>query len=127
MCGIAGLINADPGRAPALQRMLAALAHRGPDGEGMYHDAFATLGHRRLSIIDLTGGQQPLYNADRSLVLVCNGEIYNYRELRRALEQDGHRFLTNSDCEVILGLYERYGDDQRCRANSTQRKTTGTH
>jgi asparagine synthase (glutamine-hydrolysing) len=111
MCGIAGLINNDPGRELALQRMLDALAHRGPDGAGVHHDALATLGHRRLSIIDLNGGKQPLYNADRSLVLVCNGEIYNFRELRSRLEQDGYRFLTNSDCEVILGLYERYGDD----------------
>ena len=110
MCGIAGIINADLQRDQALQRMLGALEHRGPDGEGIYHDHCATLGHRRLSIIDLAGGQQPLYNADRSLVLVCNGEIYNYRELRRRLEQDGHRFLTHSDCEVILALYERLGD-----------------
>jgi asparagine synthase (glutamine-hydrolysing) len=111
MCGIAGLINKDLGREQALQRMLEALAHRGPDGAGVYHDALATLGHRRLSIIDLNGGQQPLYNADRSLVLICNGEIYNYRELRRNLEQDGYQFLTHSDCEVILGLYERHGDE----------------
>jgi asparagine synthase (glutamine-hydrolysing) len=110
MCGIAGIINADPGRDEALKRMLGALEHRGPDGEGIYHDRCVTLGHRRLSIIDLAGGQQPLYNADRSLVLVCNGEIYNYRALRRRLEQDGHRFITNSDCEVILALYERLGD-----------------
>jgi asparagine synthase (glutamine-hydrolysing) len=110
MCGIAGIINADLQRDQALKRMLVALEHRGPDGEGIYHDSCATLGHRRLSIIDLAGGQQPLYNADRSLVLVCNGEIYNYRELRRRLEQEGHRFLTHSDCEVILGLYERLGD-----------------
>lgn len=110
MCGIAGIINADLQRDQALKRMLVALEHRGPDGEGIYSDRCATLGHRRLSIIDLAGGQQPLYNADRSLVLVCNGEIYNYRELRRRLEEDGHRFLTHSDCEVILALYERFGD-----------------
>ncbi len=110
MCGIAGIINSDPQREQALRRMLSALEHRGPDGEGVYHDWHATLGHRRLSIIDLAGGQQPLYNADRSLVLVCNGEIYNYRELRARLEQDGHRFLTHSDCEVILALYERHGE-----------------
>ena len=111
MCGIAGLINNDPGREQALQRMLDALAHRGPDGEGSYNDTFATLGHRRLSIIDLNGGRQPLFNTDRSLVLVANGEIYNYRELRRTLEEDGYRFLTNSDCEVIIALYERHGDN----------------
>ena len=116
MCGIAGIVSTDPAHAIAMRRMLDALAHRGPDGEGIYHDGsvthhpVATLGHRRLSIIDLAGGQQPLQNADRSIVLVCNGEIYNYRELRRELERDGHAFLTHSDCEVIIGLYERYGD-----------------
>ncbi|HEY0939942.1 MAG TPA: asparagine synthase (glutamine-hydrolyzing) [Steroidobacter sp.] len=110
MCGIAGIINSDPQREQALRRMLGALKHRGPDDEGIYSDRHAALGHRRLSIIDLAGGQQPLYSADRSLVLVCNGEIYNYRELRRRLAQDGHRFLTNSDCEVILGLYQRHGE-----------------
>ena len=93
-----------------MRRMLAALVHRGPDGAGMYDGAFAALGHRRLSIIDLDGGRQPLRNADGSLWLVCNGEIYNYRGLRSELERDGHRFLTHSDCEVILALYERHGD-----------------
>lgn len=92
-----------------MQRMLQALGHRGPDGEGAYHDELVSLGHRRLSIIDLEGGRQPLHNADRSIWLVCNGEIYNYRALRRELELDGHQFLTHSDCEVIIGLYERYG------------------
>jgi asparagine synthase (glutamine-hydrolysing) len=110
MCGIAGILSTDPARDVTMRRMLDALAHRGPDGEGIYHDELVTLGHRRLSIIDLAGGQQPLRNADRSILLVCNGEIYNYRELRRELERDGHRFLTHSDCEVIIGLYERYGD-----------------
>jgi asparagine synthase (glutamine-hydrolysing) len=110
MCGIAGILSTDPARDVTMRRMLDALAHRGPDGEGIYHDELVTLGHRRLSIIDLAGGQQPLRNADRSILLVCNGEIYNYRELRRELERDGHRFLTRSDCEVIIGLYERYGD-----------------
>ncbi|HKQ12349.1 MAG TPA: asparagine synthase (glutamine-hydrolyzing) [Steroidobacteraceae bacterium] len=110
MCGIAGIVSPERHRDIAMRRMLRALAHRGPDGEGIYHDDHVTLGHRRLSIIDLAGGQQPLQNADRSIVLVCNGEIYNYRELRRELERNGHVFLTHSDCEVIIGLYERYGD-----------------
>jgi asparagine synthase (glutamine-hydrolysing) len=110
MCGIAGIVNSDPARDSAMRRMLDALAHRGPDGEGIYHDELVTLGHRRLSIIDLAGGQQPLHNADRSILLVCNGEIYNYRELRRELERDGYAFLTHSDCEVIIALYERHGD-----------------
>ena len=90
--------------------MLHALRHRGPDGEGVFHDQLVSLGHRRLSIIDLEGGKQPLCNAERTVWLVCNGEIYNYRELRRQLEAEGHRFLTHSDCEVIIGLYERYGE-----------------
>lgn len=110
MCGIAGIVNTDPARDIAMRRMLDALQHRGPDGEGIYHDELVTLGHRRLSIIDLAGGQQPLCNADRSVLLVCNGEIYNYRELRRQLELDGYRFLTHSDCEVIIALYERHAD-----------------
>src|SRR5262245_7018601 len=90
--------------------MLDAIAHRGPDDEAVRQDANAALGFRRLAIIDLKGGRQPLTNADGSLWLICNGEIYNHRELRTQLEADGHRFLTHSDCEVILALYERHGD-----------------
>src|SRR5262249_31088311 len=73
-------------------------------------DDHVALGHRRLSIIDLEGGRQPLRNVEGTIWLVCNGEIYNYQQLRKQLEADGHRFVTNSDCEVIIGLYERYGD-----------------
>ncbi len=93
-----------------MARMLHALEHRGPDGEGVYHDDLVSLGHRRLAIIDLEGGKQPLCNQERTVWLVCNGEIYNYRELRQRLEAGGHRFQTHSDCEVIIGLYERYGE-----------------
>lgn len=111
MCGIAAIISADRnGRDEAMRRMLPALRHRGPDGEGTFHDEHASLGHRRLSIIDLEGGKQPLRNAASNIWLVCNGEIYNHRELRRELERDGHQFLTNSDCEVIIALYEHHGD-----------------
>jgi asparagine synthase (glutamine-hydrolysing) len=110
MCGIAGIFSVDPSRPSAMTRMLRALEHRGPDGEGTYHDDRMSLGHRRLSIIDLEGGRQPLCNQEKTIWLVCNGEIYNYRALRRRLEADGHRFLTHSDCEVIIGLYERYGE-----------------
>jgi asparagine synthase (glutamine-hydrolysing) len=110
MCGIAGILSPDPSRPVAMERMLKALEHRGPDGEGAFHDPLVSLGHRRLSIIDLEGGKQPLCNVERTIWLVCNGEIYNYRELRRGLESDGHRFLTHSDCEVIIGLYERHGE-----------------
>lgn len=90
--------------------MLDALAHRGPDDEALEHDDHAALGFRRLSIIDLAGGRQPLKTVDGAIWLVCNGEIYNHGELRTRLEADGYRFLTHSDCEVILALYERYGD-----------------
>jgi len=111
MCGIAGIVGHHWDRGAGIERMLRALAHRGPDGEGRKSDAQATFGHRRLSIIDLEGGRQPLTNADQSIWLVCNGEIYNYQELRANLEKRGHQFLTHSDCEVIIGLYEQYGDD----------------
>jgi asparagine synthase (glutamine-hydrolysing) len=111
MCGIAGIIGNTWALAEGMQRMMHSLRHRGPDGEGIEQDAHAIFGHRRLSIIDLEGGRQPLTNADRSIWVVCNGEIYNYRELRADLEARGHRFLTHSDCEVIIGLYEAYGDD----------------
>jgi asparagine synthase (glutamine-hydrolysing) len=110
MCGIAGIVGSTQDRDERLSRMMVALSHRGPDGEGIERDPHAIFGHRRLSIIDLEGGRQPLMNADGSLWLVCNGEIYNYRELRGDLEARGYRFQTNSDCEVIIGLYEQYGD-----------------
>ena len=110
MCGIAGIVGRLDPDGKDIAAMLAALAHRGPDGEGIYRDECAVLGHRRLSIIDLEGGRQPLRNAEGTIWLVCNGEIYNYVQLRRDLEAAGHRFVTQSDCEVIIGLYEAYGD-----------------
>ncbi len=110
MCGIAGIVGGGGSAGDDMARMLFALRHRGPDGEGTQRGPQAIFGHRRLSIIDLAGGRQPLTNADGSLWLVCNGEIYNYQELRADLELGGYRFLTNSDCEVILGLYERHGE-----------------
>ncbi|HVY80602.1 MAG TPA: asparagine synthase (glutamine-hydrolyzing) [Steroidobacteraceae bacterium] len=110
MCGIAGIIAPGPDKLASMHRMLDTLSHRGPDDQGIEGDADTVLGHRRLSIIDLAGGRQPLTNADRTVWLVCNGEIYNHEELRAPLERDGYRFLTHSDCEVIIALYERYGD-----------------
>ncbi|XAT72672.1 asparagine synthase (glutamine-hydrolyzing) [Rhodopseudomonas sp. P1] len=92
--------------ADLLDRMLGAMVHRGPDGQGTYLGDRAAIGMRRLSIIDLTGGWQPLYNEDKSLALVANGEIYNFVELTQELIARGHRFSTHSDCEVILHLYE---------------------
>src|SRR5690348_11952952 len=110
MCGIAGILAPGAEKVACVHRMLDALAHRGPDDEGLKHDSAAALGFRRLSIIDLRGGHQPLVSADGSVWLVCNGEIYNHGELRTRLEADGYNFQTHSDCEVILALYERYGD-----------------
>jgi asparagine synthase (glutamine-hydrolysing) len=111
MCGIAGIVGRLAPNGEDIGTMLRSLAHRGPDGDGLYRDDGVVLGHRRLSIIDLAGGRQPLRNAAGTIWLVCNGEIYNYVELRRQLESTGYRFVTHSDCEVIIGLYEAYGDD----------------
>ena len=112
MCGIAGLVGRRADASEALARALAALRHRGPDDHGAYLGDGAALGQRRLSIIDLAGGHQPIANEDRTRWIVCNGEIYNYRELREDLVRKGHRFATGSDTEVILHLYEEYGE--RC-------------
>lgn len=112
MCGIVGIVRG-PG-APTfsiddVRRMADAIVHRGPDDAGFHEDAHAILGMRRLSIIDIAGGHQPIANEDESLHVVCNGEIYNFTELRPALERAGHRFRTHSDVEVLLHLYEQYG------------------
>ncbi len=113
MCGIAGVLHFDGTQAdPALlRRMIAQLRHRGPDESGIHVDGGAGLGHARLSIIDLSGGHQPMSNEDRSLWVTFNGEIFNYIELREVLRAKGHRFATQSDTEVILHAYEEYGDD----------------
>jgi len=110
MCGIAGLIGRPNSGPQDVRRMLGALRHRGPDGEALEQIGTATFGHRRLSIIDLEGGRQPLVSLDGTIMLVCNGEIYNYRDIRAQLEADGQQFRTHSDCEVLIGLYARYGD-----------------
>ena len=114
MCGIAGIFHADRSQAASpdlLRRMTSILFHRGPDGEGLHVDGPAGLGHRRLSIIDVGGGKQPIFNADRSQAIVFNGEIYNYVPLREQLLQRGYRFETRSDTEVILQAYNEYGED----------------
>jgi asparagine synthase (glutamine-hydrolysing) len=112
MCGIHGIYQLDGGQAPVevLARMAAVTVHRGPDDEGVHADGRCAIGMRRLSIIDVTGGHQPITNHDNSLVVVCNGEIYNFRELRRELECYGHRFKTNSDSEVVLHGYAQWGE-----------------
>ena len=115
MCGICGFSGIEqPG---LIESMAETLRHRGPDNSGFAHDGDVALGHRRLSIIDVAGGQQPLTNEDESLTLICNGEIYNYQELREGLIQRGHRFKTRSDSEVILHLYEEEGSDCLTRMN----------
>jgi asparagine synthase (glutamine-hydrolysing) len=112
MCGICGILNSDPDRPverAILIGMNEAMRHRGPDAQGLYLNGPLGLGHRRLSIIDLETGQQPMTNEDESLWLVFNGEIYNFPELRRQLVKRGHAFRTRSDSEVILHAYEEYG------------------
>jgi asparagine synthase (glutamine-hydrolysing) len=114
VCGIAGFVGL---RAQAenarelLERMIGTLSHRGPDGFGYRLEAPAGLAHSRLAIIDLAGGDQPIRNEDGTVWVVFNGEIFNYLELRESLEARGHRFYTHSDTEVIVHLYEHYGED----------------
>lgn len=113
MCGIAGIVALGRGalaRKEDVQAACRAMIHRGPDDEGIVAFDQAVLGMRRLSIIDVSGGHQPIANEDESLHVVCNGEIYNFRELRKDLIARGHSFRTGSDCEVALHLYEEYGD-----------------
>ena len=110
MCGIAGFIAADRAAdAGVLNQMLARIAHRGPDGQGTFIEGAAALGHCRLAIIDLDGGAQPLYSEDDRLVLVFNGEIYNYRSLTAELTALGHTFATHTDSEVVLHGWEQWG------------------
>lgn len=113
MCGICGIVSSSPDRPvdqSALADMCQLLYHRGPDDEGIYIDNYAGLGIRRLSIIDLVTGHQPMCNEDGTIWLVFNGEIYNYRELRIQLEKKGHVFKSRSDSEVIVHAYEEFGD-----------------
>ena len=120
MCGICGVINLDlqePLDPVPLLNMTGALRHRGPDDEGFYVDGPVGLGHRRLAIIDLATGKQPIANEDRTIWIVCNGEIYNYQELRQDLINAGHVFSTRSDTEVILHAYEMYGPECVNRLN----------
>lgn len=109
MCGIAGLVGEYPDRTASIRRMIDALSHRGPDDHGIYEGAGATLGHRRLSIIDLGGGHQPIVDRSQGLSIVFNGEIYNYQALRKELLNDGIQLETESDTEVILRLYQSRG------------------
>lgn len=113
MCGITGIVRSDgaPVDRELLARMNAAIYHRGPDEDGFYLSDGVGLAMRRLAIIDLKSGQQPIHNADKTAWIVYNGEIYNYRELRKDLENRGHRFYTDSDTEAIVHAYDEYGTD----------------
>ncbi|HEV2580665.1 MAG TPA: asparagine synthase (glutamine-hydrolyzing) [Ktedonobacteraceae bacterium] len=114
MCGIAGFVDAEIGLNQAEQLidgMCQVIRHRGPDDQGTWVGDGAALGMRRLSIIDVSGGNQPIFNEDHSILIVFNGEIYNYLELRDELQARGHHFATNSDTEAIVHAYEEYGDD----------------
>ena len=113
MCGIAGIVRRDGAQIDRelLARMNDAIRHRGPDDDGFYFSDGVGLAMRRLAIIDLKSGQQPIHNADRTAWIVFNGEIYNYRELRKQLEALGHTFYTDSDTEAIIHAYDEYGTD----------------
>ena len=116
MCGIAGWLklnndDASPNSEVVLHSMCETIVHRGPDSEGLWIDDRAALGMRRLSIIDLKTGDQPVFNCDRSVIVMMNGELYNYREVRADLEKLGHKFTTRSDTEILPHLYEEYGED----------------
>ena len=113
MCGICGVFDFRGGavQRDLVRKMSNAIRHRGPDGEGLYVCGQIGFGHRRLSIIDLQGGNQPITNEDDSMAIIFNGEIYNFVELREELEKNGHVFKTRSDTEVILHGYEEWGID----------------
>ncbi len=113
MCGIVGFVNSNSRAASReiLERMNTCIVHRGPDEDGFYLKENVALGMRRLAIIDLAGGQQPIFNADKTTAIVFNGEIYNFQALKKDLESRGHEFYTNSDTEVIVHLYDEYGAD----------------
>lgn len=114
MCGITGFVDDGIRQKHAgrlIDMMCKLIRHRGPDGQGTWVGDGVALGMRRLAIIDVVGGSQPIFNEDRSVLVVFNGEIYNYQELKAALQERGHHFRTASDTEVIVHAYEEYGED----------------
>ncbi len=119
MCGICGIFEQSglPVDEALLDRMLNVIRHRGPDGHGLFVNCEIGLGHRRLSIIDIEGGAQPVSNEDGTLQIVFNGEIYNFIELRKELKAFGHSFRTQSDTEVIVHAYEQWGKACTSRLN----------
>ncbi|MEL6820593.1 MAG: asparagine synthetase B, partial [Calditrichota bacterium] len=117
MCGICGIIESGTDNRSLVERMVGILAHRGPDAYSVHQDKDVCLGHRRLSIIDLATGDQPVFTPERDLCIVYNGEVYNYKELRDELEERGYSFKTASDTEVVLRLYEADGMASFARLN----------
>ena len=111
MCGIAGIVIQSNDKLNIVKKMAKRIEHRGPDGEGFYSDDFIALAHKRLSIIDLSSGNQPMYNETKDIIVVYNGEIYNYIELKDELKTLGHKFKTKSDTEVLVHGYETWGKD----------------
>lgn len=111
MCGIAGFMGQVENRADVIRNMTEVITHRGPDSDGFYSDDNISMGFRRLSIIDLGAGHQPIYNEDKSLVLTFNGEIYNYQDLRKELIAKGHKFYTDTDSEVLIHGFEEWKED----------------
>ena len=111
MCGIAGFHEDANRSADVLRAMVASIRHRGPDADGFHESGAIRLGHRRLSVVDLAASRQPMFNEDRSLAVVYNGEVYNYLELRKSLLALGHRFATNGDTETLVQGYAAWGTD----------------
>jgi len=111
MCGIVGFIDKEKNKDKIIKKMADRIIHRGPDGEGYYTDINVALGHRRLSIIDINAGKQPMYNEDENIVIVFNGEIYNYKALMNELKKKKHKFTTKCDTEILVHGYEEWGND----------------
>jgi asparagine synthase (glutamine-hydrolysing) len=117
MCGIAGIIEKKSDNQALMDKMLDIIAHRGPDGKSVFQHGDFTLGHRRLAIIDLVTGDQPVFNEDKTVCVVFNGEIYNFKEIKKKLEHKGHTFYTSSDTEILVHLYEEEGPEFMAQLN----------
>lgn len=115
MCGFAGFTGYLDNGSEVLTNMMDKIVHRGPDSAGQYIDEKISMGFRRLSIIDLDNGSQPMFNEDKTIVITFNGEIYNHQELRQELIEKGHVFANNADTEVLIHAYEEYGEDMLCK------------